>query len=378
MDRVTSVRAAGGAPQQPTSPFGALSEDIDRIVDPTNVSTESADTPSGSQRDEDIQGLAPFAIEDFDDIVGSESFEFGVLPWEQQDGVGGLDVQELLAEVTETDEIDEAELVSLDPELPHGVNDHLEINQELSNAALDPQFAQRMAEIEQAARQNLDKLHRDQGRDPAETVAAADVGASIPDLDEPHSNIPSPTIELLADDAGLFRRARSAKNELIAQGAIKGDREFAAIMEPEPVVEPAFPAPEPDIPLSEQEHFVAEAEPESTDQIGQGHQDIHELSVAVETNPNDDNARWQYAEALREQGQIHASFSEYRWLIRHAPARHNAIIAALEWCAFEDREADLAHRLLADIYRRRGDSAQARNHASMAMATRRLMREVRM
>ena len=58
-----------------------------------------------------------------------------------------------------------------------------------------------------------------------------------------------PTVELLAQDADLFRRARSAKSELIDQGAIKGDREFAGTIEPgpEPVAEATVPVSEPEI-----------------------------------------------------------------------------------------------------------------------------------
>lgn len=387
MDLVTSVDPAR-KPVQP-EPAADPFQEVDQVIEP-----ESTHADTGSTADDDIAGIQPFAFEDFDEVDDEDSFEFGVLPWEQQEGAAGLDVQELLAEVTETDEPEEALETaepSLDPELPTGADDYLNITAELTSGSLDPQFARRMAEVEEAARQNLDRLNRDQGREPSETVAAADVGMSAPDPEQPHTNVVTPTADHLVMDAGMFERSRAAKDELIQQGAIKGNREFATGAEsafPADVVEPA--AREPEAPLPEQETTVIE--PETIDQESEAADvvvepadvpletdaDVDSLRIAVENNPRDDEARWQYAEALREQGEIHAAFTEYRWLIRHAPGRHNAIIASLELCAFHDQEADLAHRLLADIYRRRGDGAQARNHASMAMATRRLMREIKM
>ena len=371
MDFVTSVDPVG-KPAQPVQAEDAPAG-VDQVIEPEPAAEPSAEAEAAPV--DDIQGLEPFSFEEFDELNQTASFEFGVLPWEQQEGAAGLDVQELLAEVTEETPELEPEAPSFDPELPTGAEEYLSLSQELTSGTLDPQFERRMAEVEEAARQNLDRLHRDQGREPAEAVAAADVGTPTPDPDAPHTNVVTPTAEHLVTDSAMFERARIAKTELIEQGAIKGNREFAAVSVPEPQVAEA-PAPEPAAAPVAPEPAVEAVEP--FEQPVAESRDIDALRSAVEGDPRDDDARWDYAEALRTQGEIHAAFTEYRWLIRHAPGRHNAIIASLELCAHKDQEADLAHRLLADIYRRRGDSAQARNHASMAMATRRLMREIRM
>lgn len=388
MDFVTSVEPAGrsrpeSAPEDHAE-SAASGDDSDRSEE---ASVQAAEPDPGTVGDmDDVPGLEPFAIEDFAEVGGTDTFDFGVLPWEQQEQADGdsIDVQELLAEATEPD-ADEEEEPPFDPELPTSAAEHLDINQELSNGVLDPHFARRMAEVEQAARENLDRLHRDEGRDPDEAVAASDVGSVSSDINEPHENVVTPTAIGLVTDAELFDRTRLAKTSLIGQGIIKGDREFAAApVEDEPAVEEPVAVSEPETPFFEPKAETDEVEldapeMEHTDQDAAADSpDLEVLRQTIENDPRDDDARWQYAEALREQGEIHAAFTEYRWLIRHAPGRHNAIIASLELCAYQDQEADLAHRLLADIYRRRGDSSQARNHASMAMATRRLMREIKM
>ncbi|MEZ4520835.1 MAG: tetratricopeptide repeat protein [Thermomicrobiales bacterium] len=371
MDFVTSVEPAAPArpTAQPETPAGEAPQ-------PEPQPTENVSDTLGGL--EDVPGLEPFALEDFEDVEGSDSFEFGVLPWEQQDESAGLNVQELLNEVSEAAP-DEEPL--LDPELPDGVDHHLDITQELTSGSLDPQFEQRMAEVEQAARENLDRLNRDQGRAPVEMVQASDVGATIEETVEPHANVVTPTADQLVVDGDLFERTRQAKAALVDQGTIKGDRMLPALEADEPAGIEDLPVEmsEPEAPLTETEsEAVEEFDQVDLEERAADSGELDALQARVEADPRDDEARWEYAEALLDQGEIHAAFTEYRWLIRHAPGRHNAIITSLEQCAYNDLEADLAHRLLADIYRRRGDGAQARNHASMAMATRRLMREIKM
>ena len=379
MDRVTSVEPAARAAQAES----ASEEDAGVTYPEDNAAAQSvadvlsAEAGPGVVGDmDDVPGLEPFEIEDFEDLGGTDSFDFGVLPWEQQDEGEGIDVQELLAEVTDSEEPEEP---VLDPELPSSATDHLDITQELSNGSLDPQFERRMAEVEQAARENLDRLNRDQGREPAEVVAAVDVGSPGEESSALHRNVATPTAERLVADEALFERTRAAKTALIEQGIIKGDRELIALPVEETAAAEPIAAPEPEAPAVEPDAQAYPLEMEQIDEPAAPEaSNLDALRDAVENDPHNDDARWQHAEALRERDEIHAAFTEYRWLIRHAPSRHNDIIASLELCAYNDQEADLAHRLLADIYRRRGDSAQARNHASMAMATRRLMREIRM
>jgi Tfp pilus assembly protein PilF len=102
--------------------------------------------------------------------------------------------------------------------------------------------------------------------------------------------------------------------------------------------------------------------------------DTETLRAALEITPEDDELHWWLAEALREQGDTADAFVEYRWIIRNAPHRNDDVLGALSTCVERDREPETAHRLLADIYRRRGDASRASNHAALAMQSRRLSR----
>ena len=367
IDLVTSVEPAGF---NPPSAEEASAVDTDKILEPdvaaVDKPAEFAEPEPETQADSPDEGeIESFAIEELDDIDSSTSFEFGVLPWEQKDGEAGLDVQELLAEVTD------AAVGSPSPfdlEDPEDEDSHGAITRKLGDPTVDPQFAQRMAEVEEAARQNLDRVHRDQNREPEPSPRVEHDAREAVSPDDPDTYVSTRSADHLVNDPALFERVRAAKGDLIEKGAIRGDRKFASTA---PVGEDAPPAvPEPAVPVE-----TPVAEPVREDQDLEA---LEALKTAVENNPRDDEAHWQYGEALRAQGHTHAAFTEYRWLIRHAPGRHNAIIASLEHCVLHFQEEDLAHRLLADIYRRRGDSAQARKHASMAMATRRLKRGISM
>jgi hypothetical protein len=46
------------------------------------------------------------------------------------------------------------------------------------------------------------------------------------------------------------------------------------------------------------------------------------------------------------------------------------VLRALTECVEHSQQPDMAHRLLADIYRRRGDVARASNHAALALQQR--------
>lgn len=381
MDFVTSVQPAAMDPHSiatlPLEP--AASDAAQGAAQPAEEAANTVDM-------EDVPGLEPFDIEDFEDINEDTPFEFGVLPWERQDGTpNGLDIDSLL-------EDDASEALAPFPERqpeplldfgsdPFGMSDQssvdpsMDITRELGSGAIDPNFAHRMAEVEAAARENLNRMQREQRGEPVQPVPAAEVGAlpSAPSMESLTDLLSNPTAERLAANADIFERSRSAKDALVDQGVIRGDRELAPAAG-EVEAEPSADAqPEAAVEAEAEPAWEPPAVPAPQMAV-----DIDALRARLEQDPHDADARWQLAEALRERGEIHAAFSEYRWLIRHAPARHDDVIGALELCAYNDIEADLAHRLLADLYRRRGDSAQARNHASLAMATRRLMREIRM
>ncbi len=362
MDYVTAVR-----PASPPIRPGPIDE-LDNLASEEVHDPPAIDEQAGHVVDiSEVPGVEPFAIEEFDDIANDEPFEFGVLPWERQEGGAegemDIDIDGLIEGVGSNGAIG----ASQEPQSDHFADDpftddpSMEITRELGSGAVDPNFALRMAEVEEAARQNLDRMHQDHGDEPFEPVPGPEISAP-PQEPPPGSDfLSNPTAERLVSDEKIFSRTRTAKDRLVSQGVIRGDREIGV-----------------DMP----ETAAGYAEPSrgatAVSLSSQSGDDLAALRAAVEQNPQDDSLRWELAEALRDREKIHEAFTEYRWLIRHSPDRHDAVIASLEDCANHDLEADLAHRLLADIYRRRGDNAQARNHASMAMATRRLMREIRM
>jgi tetratricopeptide (TPR) repeat protein len=369
LDQVTSVQPAASRPLAPRAADGG----------PTAGGTEEA-TEAVDAVVDDLPGLAPFAIEEFDELDAEEPFAFGVLPWERQDDESELDI-DIDGLLSAASPVDQESAVPVPPEPAVSgsvfdpdetyVDPSLDITRELGNGAMDPHFAHRMAEVEAAARRNLDRLQREQNGQPVEPISAADIIPDSAGERHPADLLTNPSAELLVSDESLFQRSRSAKEVMVSQGVIQGDREIE--MDELAGAPPPMETPESEHPLVAPEPAAPEREP-----VDLAAPDVAALRATLETDPHDDDARWDLAEALRQRGDFHAAFTEYRWLIRHTPGRHNAVIAALEACAQNDQEADLAHRLLADIYRRRGDSAQARNHASMAMATRRLMREIRM
>jgi tetratricopeptide (TPR) repeat protein len=98
--------------------------------------------------------------------------------------------------------------------------------------------------------------------------------------------------------------------------------------------------------------------------------DVATLRAALEITPDDGEMRWWLAEALREQGELSDAYGEYRWLIRHAPSWHDTVAQALNECVMRDQSPEMAHRLLGDIYRRRGDIGRASAHAAQALQQR--------
>ena len=176
--------------------------------------------------------------------------------------------------------------------------------------------------------------------------------------------------ELVTTDS-LYERARVAKDQLVAEGLISGDREFNAA-----VAEPAAP---PDTTATTAGGSPTMAADDSEQGAGAdayaalttgASRDTATLRAALIADPNDAELRWWLAEALRERGDIADAYIEYRWVIRNAPERHEAVLRALSKCVEHGQQPDMAHRLLADIYRRRGEVARASNHAALALQQR--------
>lgn len=102
--------------------------------------------------------------------------------------------------------------------------------------------------------------------------------------------------------------------------------------------------------------------------------DADTLRAALAADPDDAELHWWLAQALQERGDAADAISEYRWIIRNAPDRMDAVIDALNGFLEQHTETELAHRQLADIYRRRGDTARASRHAAMSLQSHRRAR----
>lgn len=379
------------------------------------------------QDDEDLfAGIEPFAIEDFDELGDEEdSFSFGSLPWENNASESALpsdeDLDRMLASEAEgyleetpdsqattlfSDEPVELpeEDIEVEPEppaatIPFGdlepetgapeydfsdpvseIDASLAVTRELGEASpqadLGADFEQRMSEVEAAAAGHLQQMQESATSPADEAFFGAptapihhEQGAEQPE--EPRKTL-SPTDlfphadpEKLVADAQLFDRTREGKEEMVAEGVIRGDRELVDDVVAEVPAPPATQVLDLEEPPQDEPRF--EIKTGAT-------KDISTLRASLRAAPNDDELHWWLAEALRERGEPGDAMTEYRWLIRNAPHRHDDVIAALSACAEQGQEAELAHRLLADVYRRRGDSGQARNHATLALAVRRSQR----
>ncbi len=99
--------------------------------------------------------------------------------------------------------------------------------------------------------------------------------------------------------------------------------------------------------------------------------DTATLRAALGITPEDAELHWWLGEALRERGEMPAAVDEYRWLIRHAPERSDAVLQALLETVERGQELELVHRMLGDVYRRRGNTQRASHHASQALQARR-------
>ncbi len=185
------------------------------------------------------------------------------------------------------------------------------------------------------------------GEDRDEAVIEGQVssdGTDGTELVEPEENDAEPGEEAIVD----------AMTETPAS-----DDDLATATDPEPVEE-TVPA-------------EATDEPEIRFETG-AMQNSDALRAALQEAPDDDELHWRLAEALREGGETGEAMSEYRWLIRQAPDRRDAVMVALNACIDDGQEVEMAHRLLADIYRRSGDRARASSHAQLAVKARRNQR----
>ena len=252
----------------------------------------------------------------------------------------------------------EPEHVSSGWDIPSSWDASLAVTRQIGTDPDD--FAERLAAAEEAAQAAAAQVDEVPAPEPVEV----DTGTGLLSGVDP---------EKLVANEDLFERTRSAKTDLIEDGAIRGDLTLEGDQEDvvvEPVSEPE-PAPEPEPePVVVEEQSVEEDFVVATGATT----DVATLRASLEAAPDDDELRWWLAEALRERGEIDEAYGQYRWLIRNAGHRSDDVIEALTACIEHEQHAEMGHRLLADIYRRRGAVSLASSHAAAAMAVRRKLR----
>ena len=392
--------AAGIAPSLPEI-TSSLSEEPPAAA---HDRTDDARDATTAAEDDYLEGIEPFSVEEFDDLNDAE-FAFGKLPWETSDDASALpsdaDLDAMLADAALPEVVpDEPALVDRDA-LTEALADHetgdsaavslseeaeltlletaladvpdqtpaydlvgadeldasLAVTRELgAPPEADAEFAARLAAMEAAAALNLEQFDAPETAvDDALNAETEPKTVSATDLFLPSDP------ERLVSDRQLFDRSRAAKDEMVAEGVIIGDLEL--------VSEAAEEAAAPDVQVAAQEQD-AQSRPTPIPPS----RDVETLMLSLEAAPEDDELHWWLAEALREQGDARAAMNEYRWLIRNAPQRHGQVTDALQVCVEQQQDAELAHRLLSDAYRRHGDTQKASAHAALAMAERRKTR----
>lgn len=362
----------------------------------------SGDAPAASSVDDDLLvGLQPFAFEEFDQAEPAPGAS--ALPRTGWDGASGsavpsdqdLDALLALGEEAEADDlaidpgaIDETLIpdetmalsarphTSTEPEeapAPRPDSDLLRTIPGLDEVDIDFLLQNSVAVTRELEQEPVSLTQHEQAEredQAAPTVEIPDVPAIIDDREG--------TFETLRPGTELFHRARRVKDELVSEGVIGGMRELD-----EEITTSELVARQDSIPTRQ----LADAQQDQPSEMALSTADDGEfdaplpvngvtrdtamLRAALEVTPEDDELHWWLAEALRERGEMADAYQEYRWLIRHAPSRHDDILHALNTCVERDQEPETAHRLLGDIYRRRGDVTRASGHAAAALQVRR-------
>jgi hypothetical protein len=195
------------------------------------------------------------------------------------------------------------------------------------------------------------------------------VAQAEPSAPEPASPAPSLT-SALRPNTEVFTRARAVKLGLMSEGRIGGTRELGEGITTEELVAMENRLKTRNLPEELGDSFDEDDDDDLLSATG-ATRDTRTLRAALEVTPDDDELRWWLAEALRDRGDLEDAYTEYRWLIRHAPHRHDQILEALNESVEHDQMPETAHRLLGDIYRRRGDVTRASSHAALALQVRR-------
>jgi len=380
--------------------------------------------------DDLLGGLQPFSFEEFDGssgpVSGAKSGLGSLLPasWEARSGASampsdadlaallslgddmdlemGLGVDEMLSAADPGDQALNSFARSAAPEtsqafdfsidlsnlagepstasIAHESNDLSPDPRALTNADLDPFLDATMVLNRQVGAQDTESaepLGRSDEPSPPPASAASSVFDDMP--------------QRLTPDTELFTRTRLVKQEMMSEGVISGTRELEGMAGVEAETHARAERDDAEdaidtrqLPDSDSHYdaaFALHPDTDFSDPDDDAYDDVISstgatrdtttLRAALEVTPNDEELRWWLAEALRERGDMDAAYTEYRWLIRHASERHEAILHALQVCVERDQSPEMAHRLIGDIYRRRGDLARSSNHATLALQVRR-------
>lgn len=373
---------------------------------------ETAEEPAAAEEAPAVQEVAeddlfanlePFSLDEFEDEeAGEQQFSFGALPWETQESGSAVpsdaDLEALLSDDDQPQQ-ETPEEVPAEPDWPTRVLDTSGQAEEPVDWTTAIQDTEPEPEVEAGPEPaetpwNIPddwdsslavtrQIGGDSQDDFAERLAAAEAAAQAAaepeqiEAEEEQAEEPTTVTGLLrgadpehiVSDQDLFERSRSYKTDLISQGAIGGNLELEAddrVIEPEP---------EPEIREAAHEELANDVTDEGDFEVTTAaSRDVSTLRASLEAAPQDDELHWWLAEALRERGDISEAYVEYRWIIRNAAHRADDVIEALNVCIEDEQHAEVGHRLLGDIYRRRGQVSLASSHAAAAMAVRRRLR----
>lgn len=376
-------------------PYGENDNELPDLADAApEVDAELEVEPVEQAADDSFEDLEPFSMDEFeeDDVEDSARFAFGRLPWESEEGDSDLeagDDLELLLTPEDLAPADQPTQVldttvepdeTLEPEpLEEPASWITSLQEEPADVVVEPEIVPEATEPYPAWNTPDDwdsslavtRQIGDGSDDPlANLTADEDAGPTV--AFEPMGDTDP---ELLAADPDIFERARAAKTDLIGQGAIEGDRDLVEAEAQEEAQAEDVVVEQADPPADDTVEAVEEIAPVDDFVVTtSASRDVATLRASLDVAPDDDELRWWLAEALRERGDVADAYAEYRWLIRHAPHRADAVIDSLQLAIEDDNHAEVGHRLLGDIYRRRGQTSLASSHAAAAMAVRRRLR----
>jgi tetratricopeptide (TPR) repeat protein len=361
-----------------------------------DIGTIPADLPL----DDTFEDLEPFSLAEFEEDVPQEPsrFGFGRLPWETDEGESELDASDDLELLLTPEDLALADQPTQVLDSAAGTVEHEPEVEADADAKPVEDPAGWIASLQEEPAEEVNTIPQPDITEPYPSWNMPDdwdtslaVTRQIGDgSDDPLAHLTAEdddrgsTVDLaplgetdpetLAADADIFERARAGKTDLIDQGMIEGDRD---LVEQESGAEEAE-----DVLVEQVEEPAGEdaadiSEPDTMEDfvVSTGaSRDVATLRASLEVAPEDDELHWWLAEALRERGDIDDAYTEYRWLIRNAPHRGDAVIESIQMCIEDDRYAEVGHRLLGDLYRRRGQTSLASSHAAAAMAVRRRLR----